>query len=237
MIITDNRRLPKLALTIIAVLGWALILYLAWNIGYSSWRRSMFAAYELTKGLPEIDPFNDRYTAHPWVTLLHTVPGVLFALLGPLQFMSPIRRRWPALHRATGRVFLPIALLCGLIAVVMGFAFPVWGNTINQPIVLLWGLFMLYAFTQAYRHIRARRIAAHREWMIRGFAAGLAVSRFRVMLYHILPVFGLGFDDAWNVVVIVSAPMALGAAEFWIWATRPRAGRREPGGDASPAVS
>ncbi len=105
--------------------------------------------------------------ARPWLTLMHTVPAVLCAVLGPLRFMSPIRRRWTASHRASGRVFLVIAMFSGLGAILMGFMFPVWGLTLNQGITLAAGVFMLFAFVKAFTHIRARQVARHREWMVR----------------------------------------------------------------------
>jgi len=51
-------------------------------------------------------PFEGRYVEHPWMTLLHihSVPGFLFMTLGPLQFMSSIRKRWIHLHRMSGRI-------------------------------------------------------------------------------------------------------------------------------------
>ena len=46
---------------------------------------------EFVTGMNE---FNQRYADHPWLTLIHIVPGFLFMVLGPLQFMPFIRNRW-----------------------------------------------------------------------------------------------------------------------------------------------
>jgi len=99
--------------------------------------------------IPELDPFNDRYTAHPYQTLAHTVAGVVFVVLGPLQFLSPIRNRFPLVHRISGRVFLPFGIMSGVAALIMRLSFPVWGFGFNQAITTAWSAFMIFAFAIA----------------------------------------------------------------------------------------
>ena len=110
-IITNNKRLPRPVLIVIATIGWALVLHLCWRVLTDSWDRTEFALDALAGQIPELDPFNDRYTAHPYQTLAHTLAGVVFAVLGPLQFVSPIRTRFPVLHRVSGYIFLPFGIL------------------------------------------------------------------------------------------------------------------------------
>lgn len=221
-IIGSNQRLSKPVLLSLAMLGWISVLYLAYVVGTDSWERTMFSISALREGLPEMDPFNQRYVDNPLLTLLHTVPGIAFSILGPLQFMSPIRRHAPMLHRVSGRVFLPIAIASGISAVVIGFRFPIWGWTANQWVTLLMGIFMVFALSKAFLHIRARQFRQHREWMIRGFAVGLSVAFFRVVLNDVLLRNGVEFTQAWNTVTATSAPIMLLIAESWIRATRPR---------------
>ena len=78
-VISDNKRLPKKALMAIAAVGWLLVIYLCWVVLQDSWIRSMFAVGAASGQIPaEINPFIDRYTAHPYQTMAHTVAGVLF---------------------------------------------------------------------------------------------------------------------------------------------------------------
>ena len=221
-IIRDNQVLPRPMLQGIATVGWISVLYLAYVVGMDSWDRTMFSLTEIRQGLPDMDPFNQRYVDNPRLTLFHTIPGLLFSILGPLQFMSPVRRHAPMIHRLSGRIFLLIAMSSGIAAIMMGLRFPVWGWSINQFITLGWSVFMLFAFSMAFVHIRARRFPLHREWMIRGFATGLGVALFRVLLDDVLPKFGMEFTDAWNTVMAISMPLTLAAAEFWIRVTRPK---------------
>ncbi len=45
---------------------------------------------------------------------------------------------------------------------------------------------------------------------------------FRVILSDVLPKLGFNFDDAWNIVMAISFPIVLIAAEFWIRLMRPK---------------
>ena len=49
---------------------------------------------------------------------------MIFAVLGPLQFMAPLRRRFPKIHRITGRIFLPAAIFNGVVAFTISVTFP-----------------------------------------------------------------------------------------------------------------
>ncbi len=222
-IITDNKVLPKPALMTIATLGWAFMLFMAFVVFQDSIIRTGFALAVLDgKVPPEINPFIDRYTAHPWQTIAHCVSGAVFAVLGPLQFAAPLRRRFPMAHRISGRIFLPVGILSGVAGLTMSVSFPMFGYSFNQLIGVVASAFMIFAFVHAYRLVRQRRFAAHREWMMRGFATGMGVALFRVLLEYVLQPAGMSFTDAWNVVTAVSFPATLGAAEIWIRLTRPR---------------
>ena len=113
-VINSSRRLPESQLKVIAAIGWACVVYLCWVVVVDSWERTMFSFQAIAGNIPALDPFNDRYTANPRLTLLHTIPGILFAILGPLQFMSPIRRSVPAIHRLSGRIFVTIGIASGI---------------------------------------------------------------------------------------------------------------------------
>lgn len=239
-IIKDDRRLPKSLLLVLAAVGWVCVLYLAWVISVDSWTRTMFSFQAIGGSLPELDAFNQRYAEHPWWTLAHTIPGLLFAVFGPLQFIGPIRRRVPLIHRISGHVIVVIGIAGGISAFVVTFLLPAWGSPFNMVMPALAAAFMVFAFGNAFRHVKARRFVVHREWMIRGFVAGLSVAFFRVLLRDVLPRMGIeDFTTRWNIVVQISWPIMLGAAELWIRATRPKseaaATAADPAQSTSPA--
>ena len=129
-----------------------------------------------------------------------------------------------------------MGILSGIGAFLMGFRFPVWGFSFNRLISAGFSAFMVFAFVRAFQHVKARRFALHREWMIRGFATGLGVALFRVTMREFLPRLGMvEFDMQWNTVMAISFPITLGVAELWIRATRRRQAEAAPVSQAAPA--
>jgi len=228
IIITDHKVAPKPLLLAIAAIGWACLIYMAFVVFKDSIDRTGFAIAALQGQVPaEINPFIDRYTAHPWQTLAHCATGTIFAVLGPLQFAAPLRRTFPVVHRISGRIFLPVGIVCGLYALTISLSFPSWGASSLRWIGIAAALFMIAAFVNAYRLVRQRKFPAHREWMIRGFAVGMGVAFFRVLL-DVLQAQGMAYNDAWNIGSIVSFPAMLIAAEIWIRMTRPKRSVDQP---------
>src|SRR5437868_596747 len=60
--------------------------------------------------------FDEGFGRHPIVTLIHILPGALFMILGPLQFMPRIRSRYPWLHRLSGRIYIITGYIIGISA-------------------------------------------------------------------------------------------------------------------------
>ena len=165
---------------------------------------------------------DDPFARYPWLTLIHIVPGVLFMILGPLQFSSTIRARRLQWHRWSGRVFVVCALIVGISALAMSLGMPAIGGVNQAAATTLFGTFFLFALGKAFWHIRNRQIALHRQWMIRAFAIGLAVATIRPIvgiffatsrLSHLTPheFFGAAF---W-----IGFTLHLIAGEAWIQAT------------------
>jgi hypothetical protein len=59
------------------------------------------------------------FDEHPWLTAAHTIPGLLFTILGPLQFVRTLRTRRPRMHRWMGRVMMASGAIVGISALVM----------------------------------------------------------------------------------------------------------------------
>lgn len=218
-----NAALPVPVLQAIGLIGWALIVYLVYDALTDSVSRTQFINASLNDTLhPQLaaHPFNARYVQMPWTTLAHVIPGFLFMVLGPVQFISSARKRFPALHRWSGYVYLICALVVGVGAGVMGFALPIWGWTVNQWVSLVTSALMLFFLYRAFMLIRRRDVRLHREYMIRGFAVGLSISTLRLFLEW-GQAGGLDFTMAWNIATVSSMPVTLALAESWIRLTRP----------------
>jgi uncharacterized membrane protein len=169
----------------------------------------------LTQPAPDL---NAGFERHSFLTLAHVLPGLVFVLLGPLQFMTGLRRRRPALHRWTGRVFLAASHVIGVTALVMSPQMAI-GGALETSATFVFGLLFLFALARAFAAIRARRIAEHRTWMIRAYAIGLGVATVR-------PIVGLFFatsritrlspHDFFGIAFWLGFTISLVAAEIWI---------------------
>lgn len=140
-----------------------------------------------------------RLAAAPVALWLHAAGGMLFGLLGPVQFARVLARRLGRWHRLAGRVFVLAGGMMALGAVGMLVAVETpavpalsatrWLGALALPLALAFGVIAA----------RAGRRTAHRAWMIRAFAIGMgpsAVAPVMLPLYfiHGMPLIGLASD-------------------------------------------
>ncbi|MBV7334763.1 DUF2306 domain-containing protein [Chloroflexi bacterium TSY] len=170
---------------------------------------------------PDPASFEGRYNVHPYLTLLHIIPGFLFMALGPLQLIRKIRSRWIQVHRWSGRIYLVSALVTGVGGIILTFRLPIFGTFTATVAALFFMAIFLFALVKGYLHIRRGEIVQHREWMIRAFALGLGISSQRVLLGLLLWLFDLTFVEAWDTAVWSGFVIMLLSAEIWINVTRP----------------
>jgi len=183
----------------------------------------------LNPSVAQFAALDDLFARHPILTLVHIVPGLLFMVLGPIQFSSTIRSRYLQWHRLSGRIFVVCGLVIGISALVMSFGMPAIGGLNQAAATTLFGTFFLFALCKAFWQIRRREVSLHREWMIRSFSVGLAVATIRPIvgmffatsrMSHLTPheFFGIAF---W-----IGFVLHLMATEAWIHATLPPDGMR-----------
>ncbi|HZO88598.1 MAG TPA: DUF2306 domain-containing protein [Chthonomonadaceae bacterium] len=168
---------------------------------------------------------DDIFARYPVLTLVHILPGLLFVVLGPLQFSHTLRERHLQWHRWSGRIVLLCGMVIGVSALVMSFGMPAIGGVNQAAATTLFALFFLFALGNAFRHILRREIALHREWMIRAFSIGLAVATIR-------PIVGIFFATSrstgltpyefFGTAFWIGFVLHLIAAEAWINRTRPQ---------------
>jgi uncharacterized membrane protein len=167
--------------------------------------------------------FADRRT----LSLLHIVPGMLFMALGPLQFVRGLRAKYPQVHRWSGRIFLTTSAVVGITGLTLAFGKTI-GGVDEKAAITLFGSFFLIALARGLWHALRREFAHHREWMIRGYAIGLAVATVR-------PIMGTFFAAAvlrghrpepsefFGTAFWLGFTLQMIAAEIWINYTKPRA--------------
>ena len=166
-----------------------------------------------------------HFANHATLTLTHILPAMLFMVLGPLQFVRGLRAKYPRVHRWSGRIFLTASAVVGVTGLTMAFGKTI-GGIDEKAAITLFGTFFLIALAKALWHALRREFVQHREWMIRGYAIGLAVATIR-------PIMGTFFAAAvlrghapeprefFGTAFWIGFTLQTIAAEIWINYTRP----------------
>lgn len=119
-------------------------------------------------------PTDLAFEHHRPTGLLHVVPGLVMVALMPIQASRRLRRRWPALHRWSGRAFVLVGLSLSGSAVVMNLRFPLVGGLLKLTVIYTMCVAQLATLALGMRAIRRRDVSGHRTWMAR--AMGVALS-------------------------------------------------------------
>ena len=110
---------------------------------------------------------------------MHFLAGGIILALGPIQLFARVREWAPRFHHWTGRLCITTTFLAG----VGGLLFIALEGTLGGlPMDLgfgLYGVLMIWASIETYRHGRARRINRHRAWGMRLFS--LAIALFSIL--------------------------------------------------------
>lgn len=122
-----------------------------------------------------------HFASERGLVLTHILPAMLFMVLGPLQFVRGLRTRYPQVHRWSGRIFLAASAVVGISGLKLAFGKTI-GGLDEKAAITLFGTFFLIALAKALWHALRREFAQHREWMIRGYAIGLAVATIRPIM-------------------------------------------------------
>ena len=159
------------------------------------------------------------------LVLTHILPAILFMILGPLQFARGLRSRYPQLHRWSGRIFLAASALVGVTGLRLAYGKTIGGMD-EKAAIVLFGTFFLISLGSALRHALRREFAQHREWMIRGYAIGLAVAAIRPIIgsfFAAAAIHGHAPDphQFFGTAFWIGFTLQAVAAEIWINYTRP----------------
>jgi len=146
-------------------------------------RRAMVLMYPrpATAAANPMAALDAHFAGHRTLTLTHILPGMLFMVLGPLQFARKLRTRYPRLHRCNGRIFLLASLVIGVAGLRMAAGGTI-GGWDEKAAIFVFGVFFLIAWAKGLQHALRRDFSSHREWMIRGYAIGLAVAAIRPIM-------------------------------------------------------
>lgn len=201
---------------------WAGVIFLAFIGVAAVTRRTLVLIWPRTFAGSASNPaaaLDAGFAKHVALTLVHILPGALFLVLAPLQFVRSIREKHLQVHRWMGRILVVSGLIIGVTALVMSYKMNIGGPN-ETAATTLYAIVFLICLTKAFWHIRRKEVARHREWMIRAYGIGLGVATtrpivgaffaFRRMTPH--EFFGIAFWLGFTITFLV--------AEFWIDHTR-----------------
>jgi hypothetical protein len=165
----------------------------------------------------------EKQRAVPLVFAIHAFTGGVALLAGPLQF-HPGVRRLRSVHRGIGLTYVVAAWFASVAGGIDAASFHV---TPVAKLVFILTAAAWFAFTTAALvHARARRLQAHREWMVRSFS----LTCFAVTFSLWVPIFArtpLAPSIAYPFALILSGVLNLAVAEGWIqYARAVRTGRQ-----------
>ncbi|MEV6494372.1 DUF2306 domain-containing protein [Actinoplanes sp. NPDC051633] len=136
-----------------------------------------FRVAQLTGG-PAVVAADDRFAGLPALVVVHIAGAALYVLAGAFQFVPRIRRRHLSWHRRAGRLLAVAGLAVAGSALGMTLLYAPKSGTGG----LLYVLRLVFASAMAaclilgFTAVRRHDIAAHRAWMIRAYAIGLAAG-------------------------------------------------------------
>jgi uncharacterized membrane protein len=129
-------------------------------------------------GGSEVIAADDRFAGFPAPLVVHIVGAALYALVGAFQFVPGLRRRHLRWHRRAGRLLAVAGLLVAGSALWMTLLYSPKPGTGDLLYVLrlAFATAMVSCLVLGVTAIRRREIAAHRAWMIRAYAIGVAAG-------------------------------------------------------------
>jgi hypothetical protein len=167
--------------------------------------------------LPEVDDINYGYALHPWVTLLHAVPGAIFMITGPMQFIEGLRKRSPVIHKSSGYLFILSSITLGISGLSIAIFFPFGGTGETVTSIIFGGLFLASIIYGLYLAIQ-KQFLKHKHWMMRAFSLGLGIVTIRFIgpLTEIFLPEGASADLVFTSAMSIGWLLHLAVAEYLI---------------------
>lgn len=145
-------------------------------------------------GGPAVIPADHRFSGFPLPFIVHIVGATTYALLGIPQFIPRLRHRHPDWHRRAGRVATAAGLLVAFSALWMTLFYEAKPGTgdLLYIVRLGFGSAMGACLVLGLTAIGRRDIPAHRAWMTRAYAIGLAAGTQTFTIGIGAAIFGTG---------------------------------------------
>lgn len=156
--------------------------------GLVSILRGATQLYNLHLGPPSSpDEFTAmHYFVMPVPVALHIVCGIIFNVLGALQFSPKFRFSFRTFHRVSGRFIVLAGVGLALTALWMNQFYPAFGGALKYYGVITYSIGLLVCMSLAINAILSGQYQQHRAWMMRAMAIILSVSTQALI---VIPIF------------------------------------------------
>lgn len=111
---------------------------------------------------------------------IHFATGGIILVLGCIQLLEFVRKRFPVFHRWVGRLYVLASVLAALGGLVFIFIRGTIGGTVMDIGFGLYGVLMFVAAVQTFRYAVARKLEEHRAWALRLFALAIGSWLYRM---------------------------------------------------------
>ena len=120
--------------------------------------------------------------------LAHVLAAAVLNLVGLLQLVPALRRRYPGWHRVMGRAFMTLALVGVATGLYMTWLRGSRLSDVSAVAISLNGVLIVLAVFMAWRLALQRRFDEHRRWAIRTFllVSGVWTLRLGLMAWILL---------------------------------------------------
>ncbi len=166
-----------------------------------------------------------RFREYPWARMLHMIPGIIFYVCLPLQFMRSVRNRYRRLHRISGYLVLLSSAFLVFTGFVFAFIHPYVGFKEQVPTVFF-SIIYVVCIWKAMSHVYQRNFLLHREWMVRVFSMGLGIYTVRVFYSFFLHFSDQPSTEFFATSFWIGMAFNLVVSEIWVNISREYAAKR-----------
>ncbi|HLY69131.1 MAG TPA: DUF2306 domain-containing protein [Puia sp.] len=173
--------------------------------------------------LEALSRLDDIFAHYPLLTLVHIIPGLIFILCGPFQFIRTVRIKYPRWYLASRRIFLISGLVVGLTAFFMSVLIPSIGGVNQAAATILFSVLFLFFLLKTIQNLQLGNLILFRQWMIRAYAIGLAIATIRPIIgifFATSRFSGLAPREFFGTAFWIGFTIHLIVAEAWISKTR-----------------
>ncbi|MGA8113459.1 MAG: DUF2306 domain-containing protein [Actinocatenispora sp.] len=149
--------------------GWGLVALTVVGLGLTAFMVSAYLPPDITTS--RVPMHGDQL--HFWLLVAHIGTAAVATVTGFGQFWPWLRRRYPMVHRWTGRVYFFGGVFPSVVLAVPVALLSQFGASYMLALLAVDAVWLGTAVA-GYRTIRQRRYAEHRRWMIRNFATLLS---------------------------------------------------------------